>query len=365
MLLLFFLIVGFNKRIAILSQLNVIIALLITRSYWFSWDLRIFTISLTLFLVIIQILPKRKLHTNVRGVSSGELIILGIWTWLVYYFYGYSHSEDMILGIYFNIIYLLKWYTYWIVYRAMLSRDLLKSIFSAMILLFSVITPLMFDGRTDIFLLLLLICMSFIKNEKKRVRMYLPQLAVFGIIFMSFSIYTATRNMARYNENLTVQKVLETSSKQELVDIVSTYTWDRMLETSEGAEKILSKPPKYLATFSNLPQVLIPRFLNPDKGFFLPGLYYEELLGGYRAKIGDKNREVGFIGIWWHNFGYFSLVYFVLLIPVILLIGKLESMFLIFWIPKLFGDYNSIPVLLIMIIFYQIINMFYVSYSRN
>jgi hypothetical protein len=364
-LFLFFVLIWiFNQKIEILGQLNVILALVVTKSYWLSVDFRIFLITCLLFLAIVKIVPTVKIQSSLKKANLLELIILVFWTWLIYYFYGYKHSEDKILGVVFNLMYLLKWYMYWIVYRLILSPERRKGILSICVLVFSVVSPLLYDGRTDIFLLIFLIAISLIKYGVKRVRHYTVHFLVFSVFFAVFSLYTATRNLARYNENLTVKSLVENSTWNELQDLVTTYTLERIAETSKGATELLSMPPIYFATYSHLPQVLIPRFLYPDKGFFLPGLYYEELLGGYRTKVGDKNREVGFIGIWWHNFGFASVVYVFLLFGLILLVKNLEPMFLLFWVPKLFGDYNSIPVLIVMLISYLIIKICYVPYTR-
>lgn len=363
MFLLFLLIWLINKKIEILGQLNVILALVVTKSYWLSLDFEIFLITCLLFLALVKIVPRKKFQFRLKKVNFLELTVLVFWTWLIYYFYGYKHSEDKILGIVFNFMYLLKWYMYWILFRLMLSPEGRKGVLPIGGLLFAVISALLYDGRTDIFILLILIFTSMIKSGKN-VRHYTVHFIVLSVFFTLFSLYTATRNMARYNEGLTVKLLVKNSSFNELQDIVTTYTLERIAETSEGAQELLSLPPIYFATYRHLPEVLIPRFLYPEKGFFLPGLYYEELLGGYRTEVGDKNREVGFIGIWWHNFGYAGFIFVFLLFCLILTVKNFEPMFLLFWVPKLFGDYNSIPVAIMMLFSYFIIKVSYVSSSR-
>ena len=117
--------------------------------------------------------------------------------------------------------------------------------------------------------------------------------------------------------------------KEFIAELTENYVLNRLTEAEISTLELLDREPQYLSTFGKLPELFIPRYFWPEKGNFLPGVYYNSLLNGKEETIFSKNLELGFIGIWWHNFGYYSFIYVCLILLLTLLVRNFNTVFLL------------------------------------
>lgn len=356
MLAILLFLLGFFYRSSNLLRLNLVLPLLIIRPYLFSFDLFIVLFSLIVFLLLRKIIPGKFIFFNEKA-NFIEILFVLIWTITIYYLLDFSHNKVTEGSLLIPHILQLKWYVFWIVLKK-------QSKFGILVRLFLLLSMFIFDGRTELFLLIFFLLFPIINKKNKKVYKYYVIGFLFSIIISVSSIYTAARNIS-FVKQIPISSVFESIDKEFITEISEQYVLDRIFEAEKSTLILLGKEPRYLSTFGKLPELLIPRFFWPEKGNFLPGTYYNRILTGKSETILSKNLELGFIGIWWHNFGYYSFFYFFIILFITLLVRNLNAVFLLLLLPKLFGDYNQVPGILESLLFYFIIYLFYVSYSHN
>lgn len=355
MLAILLILLGFKYKIIDLLRVNVLIPLLILRPYIFSFDPRIIIFCLCILILLNKSLPSKILINQEEKSSLLELNIVLIWTLILYYFIGFRHHFVNLNPVVPHLL-LLKWYVFWI----LLKR---QNRYGLIIRFFVIISMLLFDGRTEVFMLLTFLLFKNINQERFVYKVY-PYFICLTFIIAIFSIYTASRNIA-FQREVELSQVLNILDNELVQELLNNYVLERLTEAEISTKLIWEQDPSYLATYRNLPNLLIPRFIWKDKGYFLPGVYYNSLINNTKESIESKNLEVGFLGIWWHNFGFLSLIFFTFILFLVLLLKDYNAIFLIFTLPKLFGDYNQIPLILESLIIYLLIRQIYVSYSRN
>ena len=356
MLAILLFLLGFYYRSSNLLKLNFILPLLIIRPYLFSFDIRIILISLIVFLLIQKIIPNKSFLFYEKA-NFREVLFVLLWTITIYYILGFSHNKVTENSLLIPHILQLKWYVFWIILKK-------QSKFGFLVRFFLLVSMLIFDGRTEVFLLLFFLLLPLINKKNKKIYKYYGYGFVLAVIISISSLYTAARNISFVKE-VPVFSVFEDFDKEFIVEISETYVLERLTEAEISTLELLDREPRYLSTFGKLPELFIPRYFWPEKGNFLPGVYYNSLLNGKEETIFSKNLELGFIGIWWHNFGYYSFIYVCLILLLTLLVRNFNTVFLLLFLPKLFGDYNQVPGILEGFIIYFIIYLFYVSYTRN
>ncbi len=347
-------ILSFFSKIRSVFAINFIVPLLIVRPYLFSFDLRMFSISAIIFIALFQILSKKVIKFSGKA-SYIELALCYGYIIFFYFIIGFRHyNGEWSLNIFTSHLILMKFYIFWILLK---KQNILGQI-CRLLLIFCLLS---YDGRTELVIFLFLLYSTNVKNFDIPVRRYF--LSIFGIIFLSsISIFTGIRNIAN-SWNISLENVYSQVDLKKANDIMNEFLINRLNESELGTFRLLELDPNYLATYSNLPDLLVPRFINPDKGYFMPGLYYTKLLGDQKVNLSSKNTEVGFIGIWWHNFGFFSVYYFLLVLIVCFLIKDFNQVFLIYYIPRLFADYNQFPALIELLLLYFLFSLFY--YVQN
>lgn len=347
---------GFYYRSSYLLNLNFILPLLIIRPYLLSFDIRIILISLIVFLLLRKIIPNKYLLFYEKA-NFREILFVLFWTITTYYILGFSHNKVMTDSFIYTHFLQLKWYVFWIILKQ-------QSKFGVLVRSFLLVSMLIFDGRTEVFLLLFLLLFPLITKKNKKIYKYYGYGFVLATIISIFSLFTAARNIA-YVKEVSVLSVFKDLDKENIIEFSEIFVLNRLTEAEMSTLELLDQEPQYLSTFGKLPELLIPRYFWPEKGYFLPGVYYNYILRNVNETLISKNLELGFIGIWWHNFGYYSFIYFCLIILIIQSVKNFNTLFLLLLLPKLFGDYNQIPGILEGFIIYFIINLFYVSYSPN
>jgi hypothetical protein len=356
MLAIILFILGFYYRAERLLSLNFLLPLIIVRPYLFSFDIRVVLLSLIVFLLIQKILPNQKLVFNQKA-NYYELLFCVIWTFITYYVVNFVHYAVSEGDFFISHLLQLKWYVFWIILKK-------QSKFGFFVRVYVLISLFLFDGRTELFLVLFLLIFPILGKQNKYIYKYYPYTILLVSLISLSSLYTAARNIS-FQKNIEISEFYQTLDSDKILLFVNVYLFDRFLEAESSTKILMQQDPKYFATFSKLPEILIPRYFWPNKGSFLPGIYYNFILTGNKQSIISKNLEVGFIGIWWHNFGYFFVFYAILIFLFVVIVRNFNSFFLLLFLPKLFGDYNQIPGILESILFYFIIYLFYVSYTHN
>lgn len=354
MLAILLFLLGFFYRSSNLLKLNLILPLLVIRPYLFSFDIYIVFFSFIVFLLLRKIIPSKLILFHEKA-NFREILFVLIWTITIYYLLGFSHNKVTEGSLLIPHILQLKWYVFWIILKK-------QSKFGFLVRFFLLLSMFIFDGRTEVFLLMFFLLFPFVNKKNKKIYKYYAYGFIFSIIISVSSIYTAARNIS-FVKQIPISSIFESLDKEFIIETSELYVLDRIFEAEKSTLYLLNKDPRYLSTFGKLPELLIPRFFWPEKGNFLPGVYYNRILTGKSETILSKNLELGFIGIWWHNFGYYSFFYFCLILFIVLLVRNLNAVFLLLFLPKLFGDYNQVPGILESLLFYFIIYLFYVSYT--
>jgi hypothetical protein len=336
MLAILLFLLGFYYRASNLLKLNFILPLLIIRPYLFSFDIRIILISLIVFLLIQKIIPNKSFLFYEKA-NFREVLFVLLWTITIYYILGFSHNKVTENSLLIPHILQLKWYVFWIILKK-------QSKFGFLVRFFLLVSMLIFDGRTEVFLLLFFLLLPLINKKNKKIYKY------YGYGFV---------------KEVPISTVFEDMDKEYIAELSENYVLNRLTEAEISTLELLDREPRYLSTFGKLPELFIPRYFWPEKGNFLPGVYYNSILNGVNETIFSKNLELGFIGIWWHNFGYYSFIYVCLILLITLLVRNLNTIFLLLFLPRLFADYNQVPGMLESLLMYFIIYLFYVSNTRN
>ena len=356
MLAILLFLLGFYYRASNLLKLNFVLPLLIIRPYLFSFDIRIILVSLLVFLLIRKIVPNEFLFFKDKSNFKEVLFVL-IWTITMYYVIGFSHHKVSVSSLWTPHILQLKWYVFWILLKQ-------QSKFGILVRFFVLVSMVIFDGRTELFLLSFILVFSVISKNNERIYKYYGYGFVLAVVIAITSLFTAARNIS-YVKDVSIASVFDDMDQVYITELLGNYVLGRLTEAEMSTLELLDREPQYLSTFGKLPELFIPRYFWPEKGNFLPGVYYNTLLNGVEESVFSKNLELGFIGIWWHNFGYYSFLYVILLLLVTLLIRNLNPVFLLVFVPRLFADYNQVPGIVEGLLFYYIIYLFYVSYTRN
>ena len=328
MLAIIFFLLGFYYRLDKLIRLNILLPLIIIRPYLFSFDITLILISTIVFLLLHKILPNKKIIFNDKA-NFREILFVLFWTITIYYISGFSHNKVIEGNLLITHILQLKWYVFWVILKK-------QSKFGILVRSFTLVSMLIFDGRTEVFLLLFFLLFPLINKKNKKIYKYYGYGFVLAVIISISSLYTAGRNIS-FVKDVPIISVFETFDKELITQLTEIYVLDRILEAEISTLEILDKKPSYLATFGKLPELLIPRYFWPEKGNFLPGVYYNSLLTGAQETIYSKNQELGFIGVWWHNFGYYSFIYICLILFLVLLVRNFIPIFLVIFLPKLYG----------------------------
>lgn len=351
-----FIIFGFFTNEKKLIYLNYVVPFLVVWPYLFSFDIRIIFISFLVFLILKKIIPEKKILFE-SSSNIFEITIVLLWTISIFYVIEFRHYQPN-LNPFVSHLLIIKWYIFWITLKT-------HKTYGKIVTIFLLISLFLYSSRTDLILLLYLLYFKnrkFYNNYISKYYKFFPLAIVFIVLV---SVYTATRNYSQ-NWNVDLIESINQIDTEIAIDYVQVYLIERLLDSSQNTSFLLDRPPNYLATFENLPQIFIPRFLWPNKGYFLPGIYYNSLLTNEFVSNNSKNLEVGFIAIWWHNFGYFFIMYFLLVVFfLVFFIKDKNPVFVLFIGPKLFSDYNAIPGLIEAVIIYLIISKIYVSYYNN